>query len=249
MLEIKNLTVGGSGPCPVFENVSLCVRKGECLGLTGASGSGKTTLIKTVLGMQGPGLDVRAGGILLDGEDLLGKPMRERRRLLGRVFGFIPQNPMTAFFPHARIGSQMTETLRLHTAEDRREARLLAGRVLRQVNLKETERILNAYPHELSGGMLQRVSMALILGMMPQYILADEPTSALDEGNRDLLLELLAAYRVHGGILFISHDIAAMKKMCPQTYVMEYGTAMETQRFGEAVPARQEVEWEWTELN
>ena len=264
MLEIKALTVRGKDAAPILTDVSLAVSQGECVGLTGASGSGKTTLIKSILGMLNEELRVTGGQLLLDGVDQLQTPARERRLLCGRVFGFIPQNPMTAFFPHARVGAQMTETLRLHTGIDRTAARALAAETLRQVNLADTGRVMDAYPGELSGGMLQRVAMALILGVKPKYLLADEPTSALDEANRDQLLTLLGAYKDCAGILFISHDIEAMQALCPLTHVMEHGHIIESQpteqlllspqqpwtrRFVEAAGRREEVDWHWTPLN
>ena len=264
MLQIKNLSVYGKNTGQILTDVSLELSKGACIGLTGASGSGKSTLIKAILGMHREELVISQGEIVLDDENLLCKSPKERRLLCGTTFGFIPQNPMTAFFPHVKIGVQVMETLRLHKGMDKRQAGARMAEVLRQVNLKDVERVSNAYPGELSGGMLQRVAMALILGTRPQYILADEPTSALDEANRDQLLELLSQYRQDAGILFISHDVEAMKLLCSVTHVMEHGHVIETQptkqlflsprqpwtkRFSEAANHREEVDWQWTALN
>lgn len=264
MLEIKNLTVQIKSGTPILNNVSLSIETGTCIGLTGASGSGKTTLIKAIMGMHGENMKISHGEILLEKEDLLNRSFKERRLLCGKVIGFIPQNPMTAFFPHAKIGRQMIETLQMHTRSDKKQAEALSADVLRQVNLTDTERVMNAYPGELSGGMLQRITMALILGTKPQYVLADEPTSALDEANRDLLLELLKAYQKNAGILFISHDTEAMKTLCSVTHVMECGRIIETQatealflhprqpwtkHFAEAACHREEVDWKWTALS
>ena len=247
MLEIKNLTVKVKNDTPILTDVSLSIDEGTCIGLTGASGSGKTTLIKSIMGMNSGDLEIAQGQILLDGDNLL-----------------IPQNPMTAFFPHAKMERQIIETLRMHTGLDKKQAHALAENVLRQVNLTDTKRVLSAYPGELSGGMLQRIAMALILGTKPKYVLADEPTSALDEANRDLLLELLRKYQKTAAILFISHDTEAMKALCPITHVMERGKIIETQateqlfshpqqpwtkRFAEAACHREEVNWKWTALN
>ena len=165
---------------------------------------------------------------------------------------------------NVQLGRQITETLQMHTGLDKKQAQSLATDVLRQVNLPDTKRVMNSYPGELSGGMLQRIAMALILGTRPQYVLADEPTSALDEANRDLLLELLMSYQNSAAILFISHDVEAMKALCPVSHVMEHGKIIETQatvelflhpqqpwtkRFAEAACHREEVEWKWTALN
>ena len=264
MLEIKNLTVKVKNNVPILRGVSLSIDKGTCIGLTGASGSGKTTLIKSIMGMNGGDLEVPQGQILLDGDDLLKRSTKEHRGLCGKTIGFIPQNPMTAFFPHAKMDRQIIETLRMHTCTDKKQARELAENVLRKVNLTDTKRVLRAYPGELSGGMLQRIAMALILGAKPKYVLADEPTSALDEANRDLLLELLREYQKNAAILFISHDTEAMKALCSITHVMEHGEIIETQateqlfinpqqpwtkRFAEAACHREEVNWKWTALN
>ena len=210
MLEIKNLTVKVKNDTPILTDVSLSIDEGTCIGLTGASGSGKTTLIKSIMGMNSGDLEIAQGQILLDGDNLLIHGAKERRALCGKTIGFIPQNPMTAFFPHAKMERQIIETLRMHTGLDKKQAHALAENVLRQVNLTDTKRVLSAYPGELSGGMLQRIAMALILGTKPKYVLADEPTSALDEANRDLLLELLRKYQKTAAILFISHDTEAM---------------------------------------
>lgn len=264
MLEVKNLTVKVKNGAPLLNDVSLSVDTGTCIGLTGASGSGKTTLIKAIMGMYGVDLEIPQGEILLDGDNLLKHTTKELRKLCGKVIGFIPQSPMTAFFPHTKIGHQIAETFRLHASLDKKQALALAADVLQRVNLSDTKRILNAYPGELSGGMLQRIAMALILGTKPQYVLADEPTSALDEANRDLLLDLLREYQQSSAILFISHDTEAMKALCPITHVMEHGKIIETQgteqlflhpqqpwtkRFAAAACHREEVDWEWTVLN
>jgi len=264
MLEIKDLTVVIKNGAPILNDISLSIEMGTCIGLTGASGSGKTTLIKAIMGMHSSNLEIQKGKILLDKDNLLNCSGKERRMLCGKVIGFIPQNPMTAFFPHAKIGQQMVETLQMHTRLGKKQTEALAADILCQVNLTDTKRVMNAYPGELSGGMLQRITMALILGTNPRYVLADEPTSALDEVNRDLLLELLKIYQKNAGILFISHDTEAMKVLCSITHVMEHGRIIETQnteelflhpeqpwtkRFVNAACHREEVDWKWIALS
>lgn len=264
MLEIQNLTVTAKNGVPILNNISLSVKTSACIGLTGASGSGKTTLIKSILGMNDNNFRINNGKILLDGSDLLAGTANERRKLCGSVIGFIPQNPMTAFFPHAKMDRQIIETFRIRTGLTKKQALIMAEDVLQKVNLTDTKRVLNAYPGELSGGMLQRIAMALILGTRPKYVLADEPTSALDEANRDLLLDLLRSYQKESSILFISHDTEALKALCSFTHVMEHGKIIETQatrqlflqplqpwtkHFVSASCQRKEVDWKWTELN
>lgn len=137
MLEIKNLTVKAKNDTPILTDVSLSIDEGTCIGLTGASGSGKTTLIKSIMGMNSGDLEIAQGQILLDGDNLLIHGAKERRALCGKTIGFIPQNPMTAFFPHAKMERQIIETLRMHTGLDKKQAHVLAENVLRQVNLTD----------------------------------------------------------------------------------------------------------------
>ncbi len=264
MLEIRNLTVNSKNNVPILNDISLSLDVGVCIGLTGASGSGKTTLIKSIMGMNSEDFQIPNGEILLDGDNLLNHTTNERRKLCGTVIGFIPQNPMTAFFPHVKLKNQIVETLQLHTGLNKKNAFDLAKDILHQVNLTDDQRVLNAYPGELSGGMLQRIAMGLIFGAKPKYILADEPTSALDETNRNLLLDLLHSYQKDSAILFISHDVEAMKTLCAITHVMECGKIIETQEtrqlfiqphqpwtksFAAAACQREEVDWKWTKLN
>lgn len=243
MLTIDNLQVCGHKNTALLRGVSLVLKKGECVGLTGPSGAGKTTLIKTIMGMDGSELTAVGGNIVLDGQELLGLGAKERRALCGKTLGFIPQNPMTAFFRNAKIGRQMLETYMLHTGCDKNDAKERIGETLKKVNLTDTRRITNAYPSQLSGGMLQRVAMAILIGIEPAYILADEPTSALDRKNRALLLQLLTECK-DAGILFISHDTEAMEALCSTIYVIADGTIIEAQRTAQFFQAPKEG---WTQ--
>lgn len=229
MFEAKHLKVTAHGNQVLLHDVSFSLKPGQCLGLTGASGSGKTTLLKTIMGVLPPGCRLSSGTLLLDGTELQKLTVNKRRNYCGTVLGFIPQNPMTAFDPADRIGVQMCETFHLRLGKDMKSARQIADQLLREVNLEDTARILDAYPQQLSGGMLQRVAMALLAGLSPQYILADEPTSALDEENRNHLLHLLKTRYRSAGILFISHDVEALHTLCPETMVMDHGTIVERQ--------------------
>ena len=226
MLEIMNLTVLEAGGKRLLDDVSLSLDRGQRVCLTGVSGSGKTTLIRMIMGLGSPGLSIAGGDIRLDEESLFAMPRRQRRALCGSVLGFIPQNAMNAFFPTIRLGRQLVETYRLRYPIHRSEARAMAIEHLKRVNLNDADRVMNAFPSQLSGGMLQRVSMSLLLGTKPQYILADEPTSALDVANRELLVKLLEEYR-EGGILFVSHDVKAIRTLCDTTLVLESGRITE----------------------
>lgn len=191
MLKIEQLDVKERSGRYLLKDISMEIPAGHVIGLTGKSGSGKTTLLRSILGMLHTSCHIDAGKILLDDIDLSHLSRKSHRELCGKKLGFIPQNPMTAFDSRLKIGYQMRETFvnRLHLNTS--EATDLAKEKLVSVNLKDTDRILGAYPSELSGGMLQRVAAAILLGMSPDYVLADEPTAALDEENRDLLLLIM----------------------------------------------------------
>ena len=170
---------------------------------------------------------------------------------------------MTAFDPHMRIGAQMVQTFRRRLNLPKDKALTLAREQLLAVNLEDVERILNSFPSQLSGGMLQRVSMACLGGLAPRYILADEPTSALDEENRDHLLTLLREIYHSAGILFVSHDVSALKMLCRETVILEQGAIIErqntealfthpqqswTQAFVHAAETRKGGDWSWKAL-
>ena len=248
MLEVKHLTVRSKEGRPLVRDVSFTLTPGEPLGLTGASGSGKTTIIKAVMGILPYGCVIEAGEILLDGLSLEKLPARERRKYCGTVLGFI---------------AQMVQTFRLRLNLPKDKALTLAREQLLAVNLEDVERILNSFPSQLSGGMLQRVSMACLGGLAPRYILADEPTSALDEENRDHLLTLLREIYHSAGILFVSHDVSALKMLCRETVILEQGAIIErqntealfthpqqswTQAFVHAAETRKGGDWSWKAL-
>lgn len=227
MLEVQNLSVTGKGGAKLLERISFSLDCGSCVGLTGASGAGKTTLIKAIMGVLDQTCSITEGQIALDGMNLNELTLATRRELCGTVIGFIPQNPMTAFDNHFRIGAQMVETFQIRLGISKQEAKTLAEETLCKVNLTDTRRIMNAYASQLSGGMLQRVTMAILWGLRPCYILADEPTSALDEENRNLLIQLLKTYPEKVGILFLSHDHTALQMLCDEIMVLEKGKLIE----------------------
>ena len=246
----------------LLKQISFQIEIGEAVGLTGQSGAGKTTLLKALLGILSGGCQVSGGTIQVDGQSLWALSPRKRRELCGTTLGFIPQNPMTAFDPRLKLGRQMEETLRLRTGVSGKEAVEQAEALLAELGLSQPRRVLDSYPAQLSGGMLQRAAAALLMALHPKYILADEPTSALDAENRTLLLELLEKQRETAGILFISHDVAALRALCGTVYVMEHGMLTEqgtmqellehpkqawTKEYAEANRPASREGWTWTD--
>lgn len=259
MLETINLSVSANGGVPLLKDVSLELEPGQAVGLTGQSGAGKTTLLRALLGLLNPGCRVAGGEIWIDGKELSQLSRKEQRRLRGTTLGFIPQNPMTAFDSRVKIGTQMAETLRLRAGLPKAEAKQHSRTLLAELGIEEPDRVLDSLPGQLSGGQLQRVTVALLLALNPKYILADEPTSALDEENRRLLLDLLA--KQPAGILFISHDVAALENLCATVHVMENGQITEsasmtellnvpkrawTKEFAAAWKSPDKEGWTWT---
>ena len=223
VLEIRNLTVTAREGRRLLDDVSLCLNKGEIIGLTGESGCGKTTLIKSMMGFLRTEQLSLSGQILLDARNITALPAKEHAALRGTTFALIPQSPMTAFDPSWKIGAQMEETLRIKLHLSRKEAMERAEESLSNVNLADTKRILGSYPGQLSGGMLQRVAVALVFALEPEYILADEPTSALDEENCDIITDLLLGSKKRAGVLLVSHDARTLKRAADRLLVMHDG--------------------------
>lgn len=230
MLEIKDLTIHTKGGAALLDGLSLTLQQGQALALTGQSGAGKTTLLKAVLGLLGQDQRIKGGAVVVDGVDMATLCAAKRRSLCGTTIGFVPQSPMTAFDGRLTIGRQMEETLCLRFAMGKIAAQKLALETLDAVHLKDARRVFQSKPGELSGGMLQRVTVAMLLAMQPRYILADEPTSALDEENRDGLLSLLQNQLAQAGILLVTHDAHAMRFLCQETVILAAGTIIERQQ-------------------
>ena len=243
MLEVNNLSVTARSGAQLLNQISFQIEIGEAIGLTGQSGAGKTTLLKALLGILSGGCQVSGGTIQVDGQSLWTLPPRKRRELCGTTLGFIPQNPMTAFDPRLKMGRQMEETLRLRTGVFGKEAVERAETLLTELGLSQPRRVLDSYPAQLSGGMLQRVTMAILIGLSPRYIFADEPTSALDEENKSYLIQELARMKQQSAILFVSHDDAAIRTLCDELLVMQNGTIVERGTIGSLFASPRE---EWT---
>lgn len=234
MLEIQHLQVSTPQGKSLLEDISFSLQRGSIIGITGESGAGKTTLLKAILGMLEPPLRMQ-GTLTCDDTNLRSLSASARRAMCGTTLGFIPQIPMTAFDPRLTIGHQMRETFRYKRGGTRAAHNALAETCLKQVNLTDTKRILASRPCNLSGGMLQRIAVALTLGLQPKYILADEPTSALDEENRDMLLDLLSQQKSPTGILLVSHDYRALETITDRMIVLHRGKNSAYPQFADMV--------------
>ncbi|MCW8194144.1 ATP-binding cassette domain-containing protein [Proteobacteria bacterium 005FR1] len=231
LLEVKNLNIEFTtldGVVNAVNNLNFAVDKGEALGIVGESGSGKSQTILSIMGLLAS--NGRATGeILFKGQDLLKTPEKEMNRIRGKQIAMIFQDPMTSLNPYLRISTQMTEVLRLHEGCSKAEARKRALEMLDLVKIPDAKNRLDRYPHEFSGGMRQRVVIAMALLCRPELIIADEPTTALDVTVQAQILRLLEDIRqeFNTGIIMITHDLGVVATICDQVLVMYSGAVME----------------------
>ncbi len=230
-LVIKGLSARLKGTTfPILRNVSLTVGAGEVHGLVGESGAGKSMIGKAVLGILPSSIEITHGAIELDGVDLLSLPPAERRRRIGATAALIPQDPLTALNPSRRIGPQITNRLVDILRWPRAEAEARARALLAEVQIPDPERVMRAYPHELSGGMRQRILIASAFAAEPKLIVADEPTTALDVTVQKQILKLIADLQARHGtaLLFVTHDLGVVSKVCQSLSVLYGGMVVES---------------------
>jgi len=230
MLEIMDLHVRfHSRRHEAVGGISLTIHDGEILGLVGESGSGKSVTAMSVAGLLPRRQCDYSGRIFLDGAELLHADRADLRKMQGRDIGVVFQEPMSAMDPLMKIGDQVEETLRIHTDLTAGERRARAVAALRDVELPEPEKICGSYPHELSGGMLQRVMIAAAIVSHPKLLLLDEPTTALDVTIQAQILELLRKLNGEYGMsmLFISHNLKVVHRLCGRVAVMQKGLLVE----------------------
>jgi len=226
LVSVEDLTLEldtPRGTAHILRGVSMAVERGQTLGIVGESGSGKSMLLRTVLGLT-PG-DARIGGTMLfDGEDLSAMHPEARRAMLGRRVGVVFQNPMTSLNPVRTIGSQMAEAVRFHQKMSKQQARELAVDLLDQVGIVKPRQRLRDYPHQFSGGMRQRVMIAMALTCSPDLLIADEATTALDVTIQKGILDLLQRVQEerHMSMILVSHDLSVVAGRTDDVIVM-YG--------------------------
>ena len=232
LLEAHDLRVDiplPHGDLQAVRGVSLTLDEGEAIGIVGESGSGKSITLRALLGLLPYPAEITGGTILLDGKDVTGLPERRRRKLLTEAMSMVFQDSLTALNPVMRIGEQITETPLHRLGMSRSASYARAIELMEQVGIPEPERRFRAYPHELSGGMRQRVCIAIALSAEPRVILADEPTTALDVTIQAQVLALIDGLRREQrlGLVLVSHDLAVVSQTCSRVYVMYAGRVVE----------------------
>lgn len=216
----------------LVEDVSFEVHPGECLGILGESGSGKSMTVKSVLGLLDKNFQV-SGSAIFDGQDLLKETKEELRRLRGSRITMVLQNPMTCFDPLYRIGNQMAETFATHTSWNVQEIRSRCLEILDQMRIRNGEEVLEKYPHQLSGGMLQRIMIGIAMALQPELLIADEPTTAIDAITQYEILEefIRIKKQKNTAMLFITHDLGAISKVADRVLVMNSGHVVDSGSF------------------
>ena len=232
LLEVRNLYTAfdtAAGKVSAVRGISFDVKKGESLGIVGESGCGKSVSMLSVMRLLEDNARMKAEAIRLDGEDLLGKTNQEMRKVQGNEIGMIFQDPMTSLNPLFTVGEQIRNPLMRHKKMKRKEADEKARSLLEMVGIPSPEKRLNQYPHELSGGMRQRVMIAIALCCGPKLLIADEPTTALDVTIQAQILELMKDLqkKTKMGIIFITHNLGVVADICDKVSVMYAGKMVE----------------------
>lgn len=232
ILKVQDLRVHFKDAAPdrfAVDGLSFSIGAGEIVGLVGESGSGKTVTAMSISGLLPRKKAEFSGSITLDGNEIFSCTDKEMLKILGKDLGIVFQEPMTSMNPVMRIGPQVEECLRVHTNLSKAERKERALEAMAQVELPDPEAIYRKYPHELSGGMLQRVMIAAAIISKPKLLMADEPTTALDVTIQAEILELLKRLnREHGmAILLISHNLHVVRKLCTRVAVMQRGKLVE----------------------
>ena len=244
LLEVKSLTVKYGGEGNIIENINMSVGNREIVGIVGESGSGKTTLIRAIINLLSFGGEIVSGEIIFNGENIItysrGKWSRIRRSDICMVF----QNPGASLNPIKKVGSQFVETIRSHMRISRREAVERAEEVLGKMHFSDIPRIMSSYPFQLSGGMKQRVCIAMAMVLEPKLILADEPTSALDVITQTQIIKELMELRdnFNTSIIIVTHNMGCAAYMADKIVVMNEGKIVEFD-YKENIIARPQTEY------
>jgi peptide/nickel transport system ATP-binding protein len=231
--DLKTHFFNADGVTRAVDGVSFEIAAGETLGIVGESGCGKSVTALSVMRLLPPRVARTVGGAIgFEGQDLLTLDEAAMREIRGNRIAMIFQEPMTSLNPLLRVGEQIAEALRIHTGAGRREARAKSAEMLRLVRIPDAERRLDAYPHQFSGGMRQRVMIAMALACDPRLLIADEPTTALDVTIQAQILKLLIELKARTGaaVILITHDLGVVAETCQRVIVMYAGRKIEEAR-------------------
>jgi len=229
LLEIQNLSISlRQKNSPIVKGISFSIRGGQVLGIIGESGSGKSMTCRAIMSL----LDMRrftiSGKVIFHEKNLLAMPDKDVQKLLGTRLAMIMQNPMTAFDPISKIGAQIVETLRIHKRVSKRDAFEIGAHELMKIGFADAYRVMNSYPHELSGGMLQRIMIALSMILSPEIIIADEATTALDVHTQAIILDEFLKMRNSGiALVIVTHNFGVLAKLADNVIVIKDGEVVE----------------------
>ena len=235
LLSIEDLRISfftPAGEVKAVNGVSYTLHRGEVLGIVGESGSGKSVSVSALMQLLTFPGRVIGGSIQFDGQDILALDANQMRKIRGKDMAMIFQDPMTSLNPVYTIGNQLTETILCHTAVTRKQAKEMAIESLRLVGISNPERRIKQYPHEFSGGMRQRVMIAMALACQPKLLIADEPTTALDVTIQAQILDLIKTLRkeIDAAVILITHDLGIVSDICDRVLVMYGGKVVESGR-------------------
>jgi peptide/nickel transport system ATP-binding protein len=231
LLAIENLTITfqtSTGPVDVVKDLSVQLDAHSTLGIVGESGSGKSMTSLAIMGLLPRGAETR-GSIRLNGQELLGKTDKELRGIRGEKIAMVFQDPLSSLNPYYTVGLQIEEAYRAHRGGSRKAARAVVIDALERVKIKDAGRRVDHYPHQFSGGMRQRIMIAMALCLEPELLIADEPTTALDVTVQAQILDLLAELKQEtgSGMVFITHDLAVVSQVAEHLLVMKSGEVVE----------------------
>ena len=237
MLEIKDLTIQYGDKLPVVENFSLSLKKGEIITIVGESGSGKSTVLSSILGLLPNGGKIISGDIIYNGESMLNKSLNQWRELRGTEITMISQDSGGTLNPIRKIGKQFVEYIQTHSKMSAKEAEEKAKDMFSKVNLPDPEIIMKSYPHQLSGGMKQRVGIAMALTFHPKIILADEPTSALDVITQAQIVKEIMDLRkkFDTSIIMVTHNLGVAAYISDKIIVMQNGKIVDAGNKNEVI--------------
>lgn len=241
ILDVKNLSVlldTREKQSLLVDNVSFSLRPGECLGILGESGSGKSLMVKSILGLLDSSFKI-SGEAFYKNKDLLQESKENLRKIRGRSITMVLQNPMTCFDQLCRVGDQIGETFAAHLGLDEKAIREKAILTLEKMLIRDPEEVLEKFPHQLSGGMLQRIMIGIATAMEPDLLVADEPTTAIDAITQYEILEefLRIKNESNTAVIFITHDLGVVSKLADKIIVMSKGKVVDRGDFKHIVPA------------